>query len=414
MSESDNFALVRKPLSAVEKAAPGGKLILSGMVEDALALLRKTRPRIVVVDDEPMLLELFKVAILQCFKNATVLSFGDGDQAWQELSHADPDLLITDMNRIGLNGWKMLPLLADRKITFPILVASGYATEKDVRQCVGTDLNFSFLAKPFTQAAFHHELLKHLAGKVVDVLVLFSTGDAIALFNLGICYQNGFGVPKDDTQAVKWFRKAAEQGHAMAQKNLGRCYHWGRGVQLDYGEAVKWYRKAAEQNVAEAQFELGFYYLNAWNDEYSAQNVENNAEAIKWWRKAAEQNYTMAQMNLGGCYEYGQGVEKDYVEAVKWYRKVAQQNDALTSSAQTQLGDCYRRGRGVPKSIVESVRWYRIAAEQGESDAQFKLGFCYFHGKGVAQDYDEAAKWLRKSADHCDERAEWLLAKLNR
>ena len=40
MDEPNNFVLVRKPSSAVEKAAPGAKRILSGMVADALALAR--------------------------------------------------------------------------------------------------------------------------------------------------------------------------------------------------------------------------------------------------------------------------------------------------------------------------------------------------------------------------------------
>jgi molecular chaperone DnaK len=41
MDEKNNFALVRKPSSAVEKAAPGAKRILSGMVADTLALVRQ-------------------------------------------------------------------------------------------------------------------------------------------------------------------------------------------------------------------------------------------------------------------------------------------------------------------------------------------------------------------------------------
>ena len=28
---------------------------------------------------------------------------------------------------------------------------------------------------------------------------------------------DGYGVPQDDTQAAKWYRLAAEQGHAAAQ-----------------------------------------------------------------------------------------------------------------------------------------------------------------------------------------------------
>ncbi len=42
------------------------------------------------------------------------------------------------------------------------------------------------------------------------------TGDANAQFNLGVMYDNGMGVPKDDAEAAKWYRLAAEQGNAMA------------------------------------------------------------------------------------------------------------------------------------------------------------------------------------------------------
>jgi uncharacterized protein len=68
-------------------------------------------------------------------------------------------------------------------------------------------------------------------------------------------------------EAVKWFRKAAEQNFAVAQYNLGVCYE--QGVAKDEREelfpvlggepveAVKWYRKAAEQNDVNAQFNLG-------------------------------------------------------------------------------------------------------------------------------------------------------------
>ena len=65
-----------------------------------------------------------------------------------------------------------------------------------------------------------------------------------------VCYDNGQGVAKDDAEAVKWYRKAAEQNDAWAQFNLGYCYANGQGVAKDKVEAVKWYRKAAEQNYA--------------------------------------------------------------------------------------------------------------------------------------------------------------------
>ena len=58
----------------------------------------------------------------------------------------------------------------------------------------------------------------------------------------------------DKAEAVKWYRKAAEQGHSDAQNNLGACYDEGDGVAVDKAEAVKWYRKAAEQGHSDAQY----------------------------------------------------------------------------------------------------------------------------------------------------------------
>ncbi|MDB4127545.1 sel1 repeat family protein, partial [bacterium] len=56
---------------------------------------------------------------------------------------------------------------------------------------------------------------------------------------------NGDGVPKDYTEAVKWSRKAAEQGNAMAQYNLGLMYAKGDGVLKDYATAYMWVNLAA-------------------------------------------------------------------------------------------------------------------------------------------------------------------------
>jgi hypothetical protein len=41
VTKEDNVALVRRPPSALEKAEPGAKRILSGMVADALALANR-------------------------------------------------------------------------------------------------------------------------------------------------------------------------------------------------------------------------------------------------------------------------------------------------------------------------------------------------------------------------------------
>jgi TPR repeat protein len=141
----------------------------------------------------------------------------------------------------------------------------------------------------------------------------------------GNCLQNGYGITKDETEAIKWYQKAAETGDARGQLEMGWQYNDGNGVEKNENEAVKWFRKAAEQGFPRAQNMLGICY-------YDGEGVEKDqAEAVKWVRKAAEQKYAPAQNNLGFCYHEGKGVSQDFKEAVKWYRKAAEQGDNVAS-----------------------------------------------------------------------------------
>ncbi len=215
-------------------------------------------------------------------------------------------------------------------------------------------------------------------------------GHAGGQYNLGYMYQNGYGVPQDYAEAVKWYHKAAAQGDALGQSNLGWMYSYGYGVAQDYAEAVKWYRRAAEQGNARGQSALGNMY-------YYGKGVDRNyAEAVKWYRKAAEQGNANGQTLLGWMYQNGHGVSRDKAEAVKWYRKAAEQGNA---SGQTNLGGMYHYGYGVVQDYVQAVRWYHKAAEQGHAAGQYNLGYMYQNGHGVDQNTAEAVRWFRKAAN---------------
>ena len=47
-------------------------------------------------------------------------------------------------------------------------------------------------------------------------------GDANAQYNLGVMYDNGYGILESDAEAIKWYRLAAEQGYERAQLHLRR------------------------------------------------------------------------------------------------------------------------------------------------------------------------------------------------
>jgi TPR repeat protein len=184
-------------------------------------------------------------------------------------------------------------------------------------------------------------------------------------------------------EALKWFRKAADQGEANAQNILGAMYYYGQGVAQNYALAVRWYRKAADQGHPTAQNALGWMYL------YGQGVPQNYAEAVSWYRKVADRGEADPQNTLGWVYQYGQGVT-NYAEAVRWYREAAEQGHA---AAQFNLGGMYLYGHGVTQSYAEALRWYRKAADQGEAKALSALGVMYQDGQAVPQNYVQAYMW---------------------
>jgi len=71
--------------------------------------------------------------------------------------------------------------------------------------------------------------------------VLADQGLAVAQFNVGLMYANGQGVTKDETEAMKWYRLAADPGRSDAQYQLGHLSY----QQNNFAEPVKWFRLAA-------------------------------------------------------------------------------------------------------------------------------------------------------------------------
>jgi len=214
-------------------------------------------------------------------------------------------------------------------------------------------------------------------------------GHIVAQYNIAAMHRNGTGVIHDDKEAVKWYLKAAEQGYIKAQETLGYMYQRGDGVAQDYKEAAKWFLKAAEQGQDRSQVNIGFLYSKGYGV------AQDYNEAVKWYRKAAEQGDADSQFNLGVMYKQGRGVAQDYKETAKWYLKAAEQG---YTKAQDALGFMYLKGHGVAQDYKKAVKWYRKVAEQGNAAGQFNLGVMYENGYGVDQDLNEALKWYKKAA----------------
>ena len=73
---------------------------------------------------------------------------------------------------------------------------------------------------------------------------------------LGMSYQKGNGVPKDDKKAMDYYTKSAEKGFVGGQYFLGRCYEEGLGTKKNLKKAIYWYEKAAKQGDKSAKKKL--------------------------------------------------------------------------------------------------------------------------------------------------------------
>jgi hypothetical protein len=118
------------------------------------------------------------------------------------------------------------------------------------------------------------------------------------------------------TNASKWYRRAAEQGHVSSQYNLALNIFYGQGILQDYTEAVRWYRKAAEQGFAEAQYNLGFMY------------------------------------------EKGMGVPQDYVQAHKWFNLAASRLQGKKRNVSVQNRNVVEK-RITPAQVAEAQKLAR-------------------------------------------------------
>lgn len=135
-------------------------------------------------------------------------------------------------------------------------------------------------------------------------------GDARAMHNLGVMYEQGKGVPEDAALAARWYRQAAEGGHVPGMSNYARMLEQGRGTKKDPALAAHWFRQAADKGLAEAQYNLGVLY------ERGAGVRKNEREAAAWYSRAAAQQQVDAQARLGRMYRDGRGVKRNATRAV--------------------------------------------------------------------------------------------------
>ena len=233
MNERNGFAIVRRPMSSVERTATGARRVLAGMVFETLALAEEK-------------------ALITLSPKASALL-----QSWCQKGEDHYDGKGVPQNYVEAAKW------------FRMAAEKGHARAQ------------SWLGSLFEGG---NGVVQNLDEAIAWYRKSAEQGDIYGQYCLGECYLNGIGVTENYNESAKWFRKAAEQGDAWSQYHLGSFYEGGDGVPQDYAEAVRWYQMAAKNNFENAMFRLSSLFLNGDGVE------QDLVEAYKWLKLATEEN----------------------------------------------------------------------------------------------------------------------------
>lgn len=260
-------------------------------------------------------------------------------------------------------------------------------------------------------------------------------GYATAQTHLGSLYYRGaYGIQKNETEALRLLKLAANQGEASAYLMLGVCYISDK----NYAEAIKWLTRAAEDDNYEALRTLGFIYFSsntgykdyakAYNylQKAAGHNISDREEANRiyqslalicgeirgqteqryWYTRAADScdDYN-AQFVLGISYWMGQLGTTNYVEAVKYLKKAIQNKriDNDINKIRFALGMIYfEGGHGIAENRYESIKWLKEVYSHTKSGEELEFKACHYLSVLylAEKDIEESAKWLERAYAH--------------
>ena len=89
-------------------------------------------------------------------------------------------------------------------------------------------------------------------------------------------------------------------------------------------------------------------------------------------------------------------LEGDNTESNGW---MSEEERQVSAEVVFYLGHKYEFGDGVQQDYLRAAELYHEAASQGSATAQCNLGYMIEHRKGVAEDLSRAAEWYQCRSD---------------
>ncbi len=104
------------------------------------------RPRVLVVDDEPSILELLSRALSSADYEVDTAS--NGPLALERVNTREYDLLITDLRMPGMSGLNVIREARNADAKLPVIVITGYSSEANAIDAVNLGVS-GYVTKPF-------------------------------------------------------------------------------------------------------------------------------------------------------------------------------------------------------------------------------------------------------------------------
>jgi len=165
---------------------------------------------------------------------------------------------------------------------------------------------------PYLDADAHQES-KALFEKLTQLLKE-NPKHSYALTLLGLLYREGWGVEKNYTKAINYFKQGIKLENPLAMFCLGYMYEEGIGCETDYPAAIKLYQQARKLKHPSAILFLGHIYMFG-----KGGIIIDYATAIKYYDEAIVLGHSEA-MNSRACMHLdGLGGNIDYNAAIKLF-----------------------------------------------------------------------------------------------
>ncbi len=123
--------------------------------------------KILVIDDEPLVLEVLKIRLKM--KNYEVITASDGAEGIESAMREKPDLIILDIIMPGLDGYQVCRKLKEdiktKAIPVIMLTALGQSAEREKGYSSGA---YGYIFKPFDDEELLNSIEEALKYKMVD------------------------------------------------------------------------------------------------------------------------------------------------------------------------------------------------------------------------------------------------------